>query len=152
MKKFPALSAAALLLTTTAHGQTAPERDPAVQQIIDELAAQGYKRIEVKRRLGGLKVEATGGGRKVEKTYDRDGNLIKEELYDGSSDVERYYDADGNLIKEEIGGDDSDDDDDDDYDDDDDSDHDDHDDDHGDDDNDDDDRDDDRDSDDNDDD
>ena len=112
---------AVLLSTTTLSAQTSND---AVNAAIAELQDAGYMRIEVQIRNGGYKIEATGADGSVERTFDRDGNLIREEVVSGGIETETTYDANGNVIETETGpafdDDDDHDDDDDDHDDDDD--------------------------------
>ena len=66
-----------------------------IDTIAAELAAQGYTKLEVKIGPNGAKVEATGPNGAVERYYDNDGNLIREEQdnKDGSS-ADDYDDDD----------------------------------------------------------
>ena len=49
--------------------------------LIEELRAQGYEYFEVKTDDGTLKIEAVGGGQKIERTYDAlTGLLLRQEV------------------------------------------------------------------------
>lgn len=79
IRQILALSATAALMGTASPAQTT---DPQIEAIADELGAMGYSRIEVKRGMRGMKVEATGAPGKLERTYDRSGNMVREEFSD----------------------------------------------------------------------
>ena len=97
--KFATISATALLLGTSSLAQTS---DPVLDDIVADLAAEGYSRIEVKRSPSGYKIEATGAPGKIEQVYDAEGNLKSEEIEADGQEIEREYDAEGNITKEEI--------------------------------------------------
>jgi hypothetical protein len=54
-----------------------------IDSIASELAAQGYTKLEVKIRPNGAKIEAYGPNGELERTYDNEGKLVKEERSDG---------------------------------------------------------------------
>ena len=91
---------AVLLSTTTLSAQTSND---AVNAAIAELQDAGYMRIEVQIRNGGYRIEATGADGSVERTFDRDGNLVREEVVSGGIETETTYDANGNVIETETG-------------------------------------------------
>ena len=109
LKPFLAMTATAALLSSTALAQ----RDAVIQSIVDDLVARGYSHIEIKRSPGRIKVEARGAEGEIEQVYDTDGALRKEEELIEGVETERTFDANGNLVKEEVEHVDDDDDDDD---------------------------------------
>ena len=127
-----------LLVTTTviALSAGAAFASETSDAIVAQLTADNYTVTEVKVSLFRIKIEAYLDGVKTERTYSKDGVLIKEETVVNGVETEIRYDAEGNIVKMETHDDDDDDDHDDDDDDhdDDDDDHDDDDDDHDDDD------------------
>ena len=108
------------ILALTAGSAFASETSDA---IVAALTAENYTVTEVRVSLFRIKVEAYIDGVKTERTYTKDGVLIKEETTIGGVETEIHYDADGNVVKvetdDEDDGDDDDDDDDEDDDDDD---------------------------------
>ncbi|KGB83554.1 hypothetical protein JT55_01950 [Rhodovulum sp. NI22] len=99
-RKTLAVPAIALLMSTAALAQTAP--DPVVEGIVSDLSGSGYSGIEIRRSATRYRAEATGAAGKLERTYSIDGTLMKEELKAGGKEIERTFDAQGNVVKEEI--------------------------------------------------
>jgi hypothetical protein len=99
-RKTLAVPAIALLMSTAALAQTAP--DPVVEGIVSDLSGSGYSGIEIRRSATQYRAEATGAAGKLERTYSIDGTLMKEELKAGGKEIERTFDAQGNVVKEEI--------------------------------------------------
>ena len=78
MKRTMRISALVLALGFSG-GMAAAAVDTAA--LIEELRAQGYEYFEVKTDEGTLKIEAIGGGQKIELTYDAlTGLLLKQEV------------------------------------------------------------------------
>ncbi len=82
LKKFIAISATAALLSTTALADT----DPIIEQIVADLTAMGYTRIEISITANGYEVEASGQDGSVEREYDAEGALLYEEIDDDDDD------------------------------------------------------------------
>jgi len=99
-RKTLAVPAIALLMSTAALAQTAP--DPVVEGIVSDLSGSGYSGIEIRRSATQYRAEATGAAGKLERTYSIDGTVMKEELKAGGKEIERTFDAQGNVVKEEI--------------------------------------------------
>ena len=89
---------AVLLSTTTLAAQTTND---AVNAAVAELQEAGYSRIEVRIRNRGYSIEASGAEGRVEQTFDRDGNLIREEMAADGIETETTYDVDGNVVSTE---------------------------------------------------
>ena len=70
-------TATALLLSS---GSLGAQSSDIVDSIVREIVDMGYSRIEVKASATSIKVEATGEAGRIERVYDRDGNLVKEEF------------------------------------------------------------------------
>ena len=99
-RKTLAVPAIALLMSTAALAQTTP--DPVVEGIVSDLSGSGYSGIEIRRSATQYRAEATGAAGKLERTYSIDGTLMKEELKAGGKEIERTFDAQVNVVKEEI--------------------------------------------------
>lgn len=74
MKLFNILAAGTLagMVATSALAAT----DAVVNQIAQELAAQGYTKIHIVNHNGKVEVEATGPNGRIEATYDNSGNVV----------------------------------------------------------------------------
>jgi len=103
--KFRALFAATSLAAVLGSVAVAAS-DEVLNQIIKDLAAQGYSHIEIKNAPDWVKVEAYGTNGTLEQVYDGLGNLIREQVReqtrsqagmsdDDSPDMEDGEDDDG---------------------------------------------------------
>lgn len=52
-----------------------------INEIVKGLAGEGFTRVEIKNRLNGVKIEAHGPNGSVERIYDGNGVLMKEETH-----------------------------------------------------------------------
>jgi len=77
IKTILAATATAFLLATTS---LSAQSDPVVDAIVKDLVAMGYMHIEIKKTGSSIKVEARGDTGKIERVYDKDGNIVKEEV------------------------------------------------------------------------
>ena len=87
IKKIIAVSATAVLMSGAAMAQQTT--DPVVDGIVQELAAEGYSKIKIRRTFTGrFRVEAQNQNqnRETERVYDAAGNLVRE---DGETNRER---------------------------------------------------------------
>ena len=77
-----------LLTTTIAAGLAgAVQAQSIADQVISQLTEQGYTRIEIKRGLTQIKVEAIRDGQQLEVIYDAaTGAILKQEVEDVDSD------------------------------------------------------------------
>lgn len=77
---------------------TAAPQD-TINEIVKGLAGEGFTRVEIKNRLNGVKIEAHGPNGSVERIYDGNGVLVKEETHSrqgtfGFGDRDRDRDRD----------------------------------------------------------
>lgn len=54
-----------------------------INEIIDGFAGQGYTHIQIQNGVNRIKVEAQGPNGSLERTYDANGNIIREESHSG---------------------------------------------------------------------
>ena len=101
IKTILAATATAMLLSTTS---LSAQSDTVIDTIVQELVAMGYTHIEIKKTGTSIKVEATGADGKLERVYDKDGVIVKEEI--------SAADTHGDVSDSDSGDDDSSDDDD----------------------------------------
>lgn len=78
---------------------TAAPQD-TINEIVKGLAGEGFTRVEIKNRLNGVKIEAHGPNGSVERIYDGNGVLMKEETHSrqgtfGFGDRDRDRDRSG---------------------------------------------------------
>ncbi len=90
------LTAAVLLSAGIA--SAAPQ--DTINEIVKGLAGEGFTRVEIKNRLNGVKIEAHGPNGSVERIYDGNGVLMKEETHSrqgtfGFGDRDRDRDRSG---------------------------------------------------------
>lgn len=97
---FTATAIAVLLSTTTLSAQT---ENTQINDAIAELQGAGYDHIEVQIRNNSYKIEASGSAGSVERVYDQDGNLMREEVTADGIQTETVFDADGNVVSMETG-------------------------------------------------
>jgi len=77
--KFRALFAATSLAAVLGSVAVAAS-DEVLNQIVKDLAAQGFSHIEIKNAPDWVKVEAYGANGALEQVYDGQGNLIREQV------------------------------------------------------------------------
>ncbi len=88
----------AAVLLSAGIASAAPQ--DTINEIVKGLAGEGFTRVEIKNRLNGVKIEAHGPNGSVERIYDGNGVLMKEETHSrqgtfGFGDRDRDRDRSG---------------------------------------------------------
>ncbi|MHC0053420.1 hypothetical protein [Actibacterium sp. D379-3] len=106
IRKFTFVSATAALLATAAVAQSTG--DAVIDTITGALAREGYSYMEVKRSRNRIRVEAKGEAGEIERVYDREGNMVREERGDENDNRSAKAGYDDDHGKDDDHGDDGD--------------------------------------------